>query len=129
MKNRAFNRFDVRPAEAPSTRSAVRKHPMDLLHALRSFDVDRISLDEAVALGMFAKQLRSEYESRQLDAPEWLTDKIRSLDRWISAHRRDALEARAKEVRAAIAAALTPAERREKLVAELASLDDQLAKA
>src|SRR3954470_2951516 len=103
-------------------RSFKEHHPMEILHALRTFDVDRISQDDAVALGMFAKQLRSEYELRQIDAPEWLTDKIRSLDRWIAAHRRDNLELRAKEVRAAIAAAMTPAERREKLAAELASL-------
>jgi hypothetical protein len=101
---------------------------MQMLDNLRSFDIDRIHTDEAIALVVFAKGLRAEYETRQMDVPEWLTDKVRSLDRWIASNRRDALELRLKEARAAQAGLMTADQRREKVAADILAIEAELAK-
>jgi hypothetical protein len=100
-----------------------------MLEQLKRFDPDRASIDEMLALAVFATGLRTEYERRNITAPEWLDDKIRTLNREIESHRRDALEMRLKEIRAQKTQLLTPTEKRAALQAEEEALAAQLATA
>jgi len=86
-------------------------------------------MDEMLALRMFGKQLRGEYETANIPAPEWLDDKVRQLNREIELRRRDTLEMRLKEIRAQRTQLLTPSERRVQLEVEEAELNKQLGNA
>lgn len=97
-----------------------------MLEQLKRLDIDRISLEEMLALAAFAKSLHAEYDLRNIPSPEWLDDKIRLLNREIGARSRDALEMRLREVRAQQTQLLTPAEKRAKLAEEEARLQAQL---
>jgi septal ring factor EnvC (AmiA/AmiB activator) len=99
---------------------------LDALNSLKSFDVDRISADDAVGLAAIGKSIQAEYAAHKLTAPEWLGEKLRSLDRWIEAHRRDTLELRLKEARAMKSTLLTREEKRSSLDADIARLEAEL---
>lgn len=99
-----------------------------MLDLLRRFDADRSTLEEMLALVTFGKSLRAEYEARGIMVPEWLSEKLRVLNREIESHRRDALELRLKEIRAEQTRLQTPAERREALAKEQEQLEAALAK-
>lgn len=97
-----------------------------MLNELKRLDVDGIDLEEAMALAMFGKQLRQEFEARNCDAPEWLDNRIRELGREIESKRVDGLERRLKKAQA-LAETLKPAEqKRQELEAEIASLKQQI---
>ena len=98
-----------------------------MLEQLRRFDAERASLDDMLALVWFAKALRTEYEARGIMVPEWVSDKLRVLNREIESHRRDALELRLKEIRAEQTRLQTPTERREALAKVQERLEAELA--
>jgi hypothetical protein len=98
-----------------------------LVEQLRSVDIDRAHIDDVIGLLSFGKLLRSEYQGLNYATPEWLDDKIRLMTRYVEMHRRDALELRLKEARAQQAALMTPTEKREKLAAEIAKMEQELA--
>lgn len=99
---------------------------MTQLDQLRAFDADRTSTDEGIALSLFARQMNEEYERRKFPVPEWLSDKLRVIDRWLEAHRRDILELRLREAKATQSTLLTTAERRDKVTADIAKLEAEL---
>lgn len=97
-----------------------------MLDRLRSFDIDRMDLEEAIALSAFGRAMRAEYEVLQADAPEWLDNRLRELRREIRTRQQDSLEKRIREAKARLQA-LKPAEqRRAELAAEIEKLEAQL---
>ena len=97
-----------------------------MLDRLRSFDIDRMDLEEAIALSAFGRAMRAEYEALQADAPEWLDNRLRELRREIRTRQQDSLEKRIREAKARLQA-LKPAEqRRAELAAEIEKLEAQL---
>jgi hypothetical protein len=110
---------------APSQR---KESPMvvQMVEQLRNVDVDRTQAEDAIALLAFGKLLRAEFERVNYTAPSWLDDKIRLLTRYIEMNRRDTLELRLKQAKAAASQLLTPTERRSKVEAEIAELEKQL---
>lgn len=100
---------------------------VEIVQQLKSVDIDRAQIDDVIALLAVGKLLRTEYEARQYSVPEWIDDKIRMMSRYVEMHRRDALELRLKEARAQQATLLTPTEKREKLAADIAAMEAQLA--
>lgn len=97
-----------------------------MLAELKNLDVDRISLEEAVALSAFGKLLRSEFEVNQSEIPEWLSSRIKELSREIHARQADALEKRLRELKLR-RESLKPAEkRRQETDDEIAALEAKL---
>jgi hypothetical protein len=98
-----------------------------MVEQLRNVDIDRAQIDDVLGLLAFAKLLRTEHEQRMGVVPEWIDDKVRVMSRYVEMHRRDALELRLKQAKAQAATLLTTAERREKVEAEIAALEAELA--
>lgn len=93
-----------------------------MFNELQNFNENRTTLLELVALSVFAKSLRQECETRNVQTPEWLDDRIRTINRLIDAQTRDAKELRLKEIVAQRSQLQTPAEKRAALEAEEAAL-------
>lgn len=70
-----------------------------MLETLKNLNIDRLDLDEAIALSRFARSLRAEYEELGLEIPEWLDSRTRELRREIKARNQDYLEKRLKEAK------------------------------
>ena len=101
----------------------------DRIQELKTFSVDRMDLNEMIYLEADALHLRLAYEHRAIPVPEWLTDKIRELNTEIDRRKRDDLEKRLKELRAADAADMTASERREARKKEREAIEAALAPA
>ena len=56
-----------------------------MLQRLRNLDMDRIDVDEAVALATFGRQLQEGYGARNLEMPEWLVVNVTALENEIKA--------------------------------------------
>lgn len=91
---------------------------MTMLQRLKSLDLDRIDVDEAIALATFAGLLVEGHVMRGLEAPEWLLDSKNLLEKEIKARHRDKLEKDLKETEAALETLKTAAEKREDLKAK-----------
>lgn len=98
-----------------------------MLRQLKQFVEDQADTETMIALAVFAKGLRQEYEARNIEAPEWLDDRIRQIGRALEASTRDAKELRLKEIAAERTRLLTPSEKRTALEAEEAKLRGELA--
>lgn len=94
-----------------------------LLEQLKGLDEQTVNLESLVALAAFGRTLRAEYEQRQMSGPEWLDERLRSLNREIELRRRDVLELRLKEIRAQKTQFLSREERRTALEKEEAALE------
>jgi hypothetical protein len=102
------------------------KHTMSL-NTFKSFSADRMDIDELVALMAFGKSLRAEYDALQMEEPAFVDLQLKSLRREITARTADKLEARKRELTARIDSLKTPAQKKQELEKELATLDKQLA--
>ena|SRR5215813_9540589 len=99
---------------------------MSVLDQLRNFSADRLDIDELVALAAFGRTLRSEYETHQLEEPEWLDVQLKSLRREIHTRNADKLEARRREIGARLESLKTPAQKKAELLKEKQAIDKQL---
>ena len=99
---------------------------MHQLDVFRNFNVDGLDVDELVALSLFGRQLRSEYEALQIEEPEWVDVQLKSLRREIHVRNANALEARRREIDARLDALKTPGQRKTELLNERAAIDKQL---
>jgi hypothetical protein len=98
---------------------------MSLINQLKALDTTRPDLDELVSLSAQAKVLRAEYESENVDVPEWLDNANREIKREIRNRAADSIEKRKKELQNRLDALKTPTERRAELQAELDRLNGQ----
>lgn len=97
------------------------------LNRFKSFDADRMDLDDLIALSAFGSQLRAEYEKHNVEEPEFVASQIKALRRAINARNAASLEARKKEITARLESLKTPAERKAALLKEKQKLENQLA--
>lgn len=102
------------------------KEKRTMLSELQNFNENRTTLLELVALSVFAVSLRQACEAKNVPSPEWLDDRIRTINRLIDLQTRDAKELRLKEIAAEETRLLTSAEKRERLQAEKAALQASL---
>jgi hypothetical protein len=100
-----------------------------MLDQLRSFEPTRLSIDELVALSAFGRSLVTEFAFQSLPTPEWLSDRMRTLQRAISSRVKDQLELRLKEIQQQEKTLMTPSERRDAIAAERKAIEEALAKA
>jgi hypothetical protein len=96
------------------------------LATFRNFSADRMDIDELVTLLAFGKSLRAEYESLQLEEPQFVDVQLKSLRREITSRNADKLEARKRELTARLDALKTPSEKKRELQSEMERLDKQL---
>jgi hypothetical protein len=93
---------------------------------LKSYDIDRASVDELIALAALAAAMIAEYQTNQLGAPEWVTTRLKSIRREIKTRVQDQLEAKLAEAKARRESLRTTEEKRTVLDAEIAALTAQL---
>jgi hypothetical protein len=117
---------DVKPLRAGRPVNFRREETM-LIERLKSVDTDRCDIDELVELCALGRTFRAEYEQVGVEVPEWLDANLKSLRREVRARVADSLDKTLREKKARLEA-LTPAEeKRSKLAAEIAALEQKLA--
>ncbi len=95
------------------------------LRDLKTFNAETISLEEAVALSVEARALRTGFENAGVEIPAWLDEKNRQLNRYIESAKSDMLDKRTREIKAQLSGLETTSEKRERLKAELAALESK----
>lgn len=104
------------------TRLAERRKLM--LNEFKGFNVDGADLDELVSLSAFGKQLRSEFETRQIPVPEYVSDTLNAISREIDARMADRKATRIRELKSQRASLATAQEKRESIDKELVALGE-----
>jgi len=97
------------------------------IEELKTFNADRLSVEEMLFLSADAQRLRDAYEARAMPTPEWLGDQLRTLNVEIDRRKRDDMEKRLKELKVADAADMTASERREARRVERERIEKELA--
>lgn len=90
----------------------------NMIEELKRLDVDETDVDGLVGYSLTARLYRAEYETLQLEVPEWLDSVTRKIRREITARHEDARANRLRALDAQIAALATPTERKAALIAE-----------
>jgi len=94
-----------------------------MLERLKNLDLERLDVDEMVAMLAFAKSLAAEYQAQQAPAPEWVDTRAKELKREINTRLADMKEKRKKEIKAKLQSLKSAQERREELTKELEQLE------
>jgi hypothetical protein len=94
-----------------------------MLERLKNLDLERMDVDEMVAMSAFAKSLASEYSALALDQPEWLDTKSTELKREIGTRLADLRDKRIRELKARLNTLKSTEEKKSDLTAELARLE------
>lgn len=96
---------------------------MDLT-TFKNYNTTRADLDDLVAMAAFGRSLRAEYEAHQLDEPEFIGAKLKSLRAEIADRNADKVAARKRELAARIDSLKSPREKKAELLKELAELEN-----
>jgi hypothetical protein len=99
---------------------------MHQLDTFRNFNVDGLDIDELVALSVFGRALRAEYETLQLEEPEWVDVQLKALRREIHTRNAQNLEARRREITLRLDSLKTPGQKKQELLKEAADIDKKL---
>jgi hypothetical protein len=99
---------------------------MHQLDQFRNFNVDGLDIDELVALSLFGRQIRAEYESLQLEEPEWVDIQLKALRREIHTRNAQNLEARRREITLRLDSLKTPGQKKQELLREQADIEKKL---
>lgn len=101
---------------------------MTLFQELKNTKPDTVEqVEEVITLLALAKTIRNEFSTHTqvIETPEWLDDKIRSLERELTLRTADVLEKRLREAKARRDSLKTAEEKRKELDAEIAALTDR----
>lgn len=99
-----------------------------MLDQLRNLNLDRVDIEDMVALKTFSTALFSGFSEVGLPVPEWIREKNEQLTVEIRNRRRDLLLREKKALQSEADKLRTPAERREDLQKRLAAIDGELNK-
>jgi hypothetical protein len=99
-----------------------------MLHQFKSFDANRMQLDELVSLEAFGHDLREAFERLGIEEPAYLDTQLKQLRREVRTRNADRLEGRRKEIQIRLDSLKTPTEKKAELLKEKAVLDKELAK-
>lgn len=102
------------------------KYSMSLT-TFKTYSVDRMDVEEMVALSAFGKAFRAELEEFGMEVPEYVDLQLRSLRRDITTKIADKLEAERKRLQAQMDGLQTPQERKAGIAKRLAQVNKQLA--
>ncbi len=98
-----------------------------MLDEFKHFDVDRLGLDELLALKGFGEMLRAQYSAFQIDEPAFVGDNLKALSREIRARNADNIDKMLRDKKLRLEGLATPDEKRKKLAEEIAALEAQKA--
>jgi hypothetical protein len=99
-----------------------RRKSMDL-QTFKSYNTARADLDELVAMAAFGRALRNEYESHQIEEPEFVGAKLKALRAEIADRNADKIAARKSEIKARLDALKSPKEKAAELRKELERME------
>jgi hypothetical protein len=100
-----------------------------MLENFKSFNVDRLSIEELIALSAFGKSLRAEFVGFSVEVPEYVDNQLKTLAREIKLRNAENLESQLRDKKSRLEA-LTPAEeKREKIKADIEKLEAMLKEA
>lgn len=94
-----------------------------MLEQFRVFNVDRMDLEELVALAAYGRTLRNEFEAQKVEEPAFIDINLKALRREIQMKVADKNASRRQQIKTKLDSLKTPAEKKEELLAELAELD------
>ena len=94
-----------------------------MLDSFKSFSDDQLEIDELVALSLFGRQLRAEYEALRVPEPDYVGLQLNAIRREIESKMADKREARKREIKSQLSGLKTAAERRQELEKELEQLE------
>lgn len=94
-----------------------------MLTQLQNFNVDRMSVDELVALHSFATALKAEYTNLSIDVPGWVETQSKSLKMALSAKVQDVYAKKLADATARMSALKTPQEKKVELKKEIDRLN------
>jgi len=118
--------WKVNVGTVPTVKTKSYKRSGNMLEQLRKFNKDNSNLEDMMALSAFGKSIQSEYVSRNIPAPEWLTGVLSTLGHEITSKTRDQLEKRKRELQAQAAGLESAETKRARIARELAEIDSQL---
>jgi hypothetical protein len=104
----------------------TKRRDRGMLEQLRGLNLERLDIDDAVALYTFGKQLSSTYLQFSMEVPEWVVDNTGALEKEIKNRRRDFLESERKKTVMAIESLKTKEERKTDLQQKLERLNQLL---
>lgn len=107
--------------------AAPKKEEKTMMEQLRTLNLDRVDLDDAIGLLTFANATKATYDTMGLSVPSWFADKVEALTAYIKQRRRENLEKAAKDIQGQIAKLKTAEEKRSDLTAELEKVKAALA--
>lgn len=94
-----------------------------MLEQFRVFNVDRMDLEELVALAAYGRTLRNEFEAQKVEEPAFIDINLKALRREIQMKVADKNASRRQQIKTKLDSLKTPTEKKEELLAELAELD------
>lgn len=97
-----------------------------MLSAIKDLDINRLELDEAIALQAFAGRLENEYMNYGLNVPVWLQRGRETLDTIIRTRKTDDLQRRLQIAQDRLIDLDNPSKKRMELEAEIALLQSEL---
>ncbi len=111
-----------KPLTKARTTKERRTNHMDL-QTFKGYNVVRADLDELIAMAAFGRALRAEYESHQIEEPEFVGAKLKALRAEIADRNADKIAARKNEIKARLDALKSPKEKAAELRKELEALE------
>lgn len=97
-----------------------------MLDEFKTFNKDRLDLDDLVALAAYGRLLRTEYEAQKVDEPEFVDIQLKALRREIASRTDDKREARRRQIKTQLQGLKTTAERKAELEKELGELETEI---
>jgi hypothetical protein len=97
-----------------------------MLTQFKSLQAERLQLEELVAMLVFAKQFRDEFESLNIEPPSYVDANLKALRREITGRISDGLEKQKHELMARLDSLKTPSERKAELQKQLTAIEKQL---
>lgn len=94
-----------------------------MLDQLKNLELQRMDIDEAIALSAFARLLKAEYEHVDTEAPQWLDDRTREIRDEVRDRLRDTVQKRLRELYARAEALATAEEKRAKIREQIKKLE------
>lgn len=94
-----------------------------MLDQFKTFNKDRLDLDELVSIAAFGRALREEYAAQKVDEPEYVNNQLKTVNREIQDRVADQRETRKKNLKAQLQGLKTKEEKRVELEKELAELE------
>ena|SRR6185436_3617338 len=94
---------------------------------LKNLNLDRLDLEEAVSLSAFGVIVQQRYLALALEAPEWLSVNLKTLDREIESRVSDDLTKQLREKRARLESLKPADQKRRELALEIKRLEKALA--